>query len=406
MPRSLFTVHVPWGEVALRTVWPKFKLERGRRRRGRRRLRHHDQPLPVLLAGLRGGRGHATQARASRCWRDAGRGARASCGASAGTPGSAWSTPTSPPTSSSSPRGHPPRRRHHRHQHRRPGRDRAEAAGGRIRLPAVRAGILGVGLIGVPVLAGSAAYALAEAMGWKEGLERKCTRRAGLLRRDRASACSLGLVIQYSPINPMKALFWSAVINGVVAVPLMAVIMLLAAEKKCDGRVYGQPQPGRSRLDQHGGDGNRGHRHVHSQLARLAGASRSMEHERRLRTRKGEEVSSRVFYARILQVPVRWDAHFCRPRLEGARWRWRSAERSQARLDDRPKPAHTADSGTSRALVMEPVLHSAPARLSCSQDPFTDAGSLSQTQGLDTEKGSLRPRLTRVVFRPVSCLTL
>jgi Mn2+/Fe2+ NRAMP family transporter len=45
----------------------------------------------------------------------------------------------------------------------------------------------------------------------------------------------LGLVIQYSPINPMKALFWSAVINGVVAVPLMAVIILLSSKKSVMG---------------------------------------------------------------------------------------------------------------------------------------------------------------------------
>ncbi len=49
------------------------------------------------------------------------------------------------------------------------------------------------------------------------------------------SACLLGLVIQYSPISPMKALFWSAVINGVVAVPLMVVIILLASRKSIMG---------------------------------------------------------------------------------------------------------------------------------------------------------------------------
>jgi Mn2+/Fe2+ NRAMP family transporter len=95
-------------------------------------------------------------------------------------------------------------------------------------------GIIGVGLIGVPVLAGSAAYALAEAMGWKSGLERKPKNARGFYGVIAVSVL-LGLVIQYSPISPMKALFWSAVINGVVAVPLMVVIILIASSKSVMG---------------------------------------------------------------------------------------------------------------------------------------------------------------------------
>lgn len=95
-------------------------------------------------------------------------------------------------------------------------------------------GILGVGLIGVPVLAGSAGYALSEAMGWREGLERKATDARGFYGVIAVSVLA-ALVIQYSPINPMKALFWSAVINGVVAVPLVAVITLLASKKSVMG---------------------------------------------------------------------------------------------------------------------------------------------------------------------------
>ena len=95
-------------------------------------------------------------------------------------------------------------------------------------------GLLGVGLIGVPVLAGSGAYALAEALGWKEGLERSSTDARGFYSVIAISVL-LGLVIQYSPISPMKALFWSAVINGVVAVPLVAVIVLLSSKKSIMG---------------------------------------------------------------------------------------------------------------------------------------------------------------------------
>src|SRR5450631_1427299 len=95
-------------------------------------------------------------------------------------------------------------------------------------------GILGVGLIGVPVLAGSAAYALSEAMGWKWGLERRASDARGFYGVIAVSVL-VGLVIQYSPINPMRALFWSAVINGVVAVPLMVVIILLVSRKSVMG---------------------------------------------------------------------------------------------------------------------------------------------------------------------------
>ena len=96
-------------------------------------------------------------------------------------------------------------------------------------------GILGVGLIGVPVLAGSAAYALAEAMSWKSGLERRAQDARGFYSVIAVSVLA-GLVIQYSPISPMKALFWSAVINGIVAVPLMVIIILMASSTSVMGR--------------------------------------------------------------------------------------------------------------------------------------------------------------------------
>jgi NRAMP (natural resistance-associated macrophage protein)-like metal ion transporter len=95
-------------------------------------------------------------------------------------------------------------------------------------------GILGVGLIGVPVLAGSAAYGLAEAMGWKEGLELKAKDARGFYGVIAVAVLS-GLALEYTPIDPFKALFWSAVINGVVAVPLLVVITLLASNKKVMG---------------------------------------------------------------------------------------------------------------------------------------------------------------------------
>lgn len=95
-------------------------------------------------------------------------------------------------------------------------------------------GILGVGLLGVPVLAGSGGYALCEAMGWRSGLARRPSEARGFYSVIAISVLA-GLVIQYSPISPMKALFWSAVINGVVAVPLMAVVIVLASRASVMG---------------------------------------------------------------------------------------------------------------------------------------------------------------------------
>jgi Mn2+/Fe2+ NRAMP family transporter len=89
-------------------------------------------------------------------------------------------------------------------------------------------GILSVGMIGVPVLAGSGAYALSEAMGWREGLERKVADARGFYSII-APSVLIGLALQYSPISPMRALFWSAVINGLVAVPLMIVVIVLVS---------------------------------------------------------------------------------------------------------------------------------------------------------------------------------
>jgi Mn2+/Fe2+ NRAMP family transporter len=95
-------------------------------------------------------------------------------------------------------------------------------------------GILGVGLVGVPVLAGSGAYALCEAVGWTSGLERTAREAPGFYGV--IAVCVLAsLVIQYSPISPMKALFWSAVINGIVAVPLMAIIVLMSSRRSVMG---------------------------------------------------------------------------------------------------------------------------------------------------------------------------
>ena len=88
-------------------------------------------------------------------------------------------------------------------------------------------GILGVGLLGIPVLAGSAAYAIAEAFHWKEGLA-KTLRQAPGFYLVIGVATLVGLALNLLHINPIRALVYSAIINGVVAVPLLILILLVA----------------------------------------------------------------------------------------------------------------------------------------------------------------------------------
>jgi Mn2+/Fe2+ NRAMP family transporter len=89
-------------------------------------------------------------------------------------------------------------------------------------------GIIGTGLLAVPVLAGSAAYAVAEAMHWTQGLDRRLGEARGFYAIIAFSTLT-GVLIDFTPLDPVKALFWSAVINGVIAVPIMAVMMVLAS---------------------------------------------------------------------------------------------------------------------------------------------------------------------------------
>ncbi|HEY8005017.1 MAG TPA: divalent metal cation transporter [Phenylobacterium sp.] len=95
-------------------------------------------------------------------------------------------------------------------------------------------GIIGTGFLAIPVLASSAAYALGETFGWHVGLARKLSR-AKAFYATIAVATLVGVLLNDSPIDPIKALFWSAVINGVVAVPVMALMMHLSSHRAAMG---------------------------------------------------------------------------------------------------------------------------------------------------------------------------
>ena len=92
----------------------------------------------------------------------------------------------------------------------------------------------------MPILTGSAAYATAEAMGWKHGLDER-PRRAKLFYGVISLSTLVGMLINFVGINPMRALFWTAVINGLLAPPILVVVMLVANNKSVLGKHVNGP---------------------------------------------------------------------------------------------------------------------------------------------------------------------
>ncbi len=95
-------------------------------------------------------------------------------------------------------------------------------------------GIIGTGLLAIPVLAGSTAYAIGEGRKWPVGLSRK-PKQAIAFYSVLALSVALAVVLNFAPIDPIKALYWSAVINGVLAAPVMSVMMLLVRKEEVMG---------------------------------------------------------------------------------------------------------------------------------------------------------------------------
>ena len=100
-------------------------------------------------------------------------------------------------------------------------------------------GLVGAGFLGVPVLTGSSAYAMAEALGWRHGLDEK-PRRAKLFYAMIVVPTLVGVLINFVGINPIRALLWTAMINGFLAPPMLVVLMLIANNRTIMGdRVNG-----------------------------------------------------------------------------------------------------------------------------------------------------------------------
>jgi Mn2+/Fe2+ NRAMP family transporter len=97
-------------------------------------------------------------------------------------------------------------------------------------------GVVGTGLLALPVLGGSAAYAVGEALGWPVGLERKAMQ-AKAFYAVLAVATLIGLALNFIKVDPIKALVWSAIINGIAAAPVMCFMMLLASNRAVMGKL-------------------------------------------------------------------------------------------------------------------------------------------------------------------------
>jgi Mn2+/Fe2+ NRAMP family transporter len=97
-------------------------------------------------------------------------------------------------------------------------------------------GIIGTGMLAIPVLGGSAAYAVASVFKWKKGLDRSLGRAApfyGVI----AAAIGVGIAMSFANLDPIQTLYWSAVINALISVPIMVVVMLTASSPKVMGKL-------------------------------------------------------------------------------------------------------------------------------------------------------------------------
>src|SRR5260370_13755252 len=93
---------------------------------------------------------------------------------------------------------------------------------------------MGAGLLAIPVLGGATAYAVGEGRRWPVGLARK-PKEAVAFYAVLALSAAIGIALNFTPINPISALYWSAVVNGVLAVPVMVLLMIMSRRKDVMG---------------------------------------------------------------------------------------------------------------------------------------------------------------------------
>jgi Mn2+/Fe2+ NRAMP family transporter len=103
-------------------------------------------------------------------------------------------------------------------------------------------GIIGTGMLAVPVLAGSCAYAIAEGAKWKDASLNLQPRLAGKFYAVIAVSIVVGLTFDFAGLNAVKMLFWSAILNGLLAPPLVIIVVLLTSDRKVMGNRVNSPK--------------------------------------------------------------------------------------------------------------------------------------------------------------------
>ena len=106
------------------------------------------------------------------------------------------------------------------------------------------AGVIGVGLLAIPTLSGSAAYALAETFGWKQGLDERLEKARAFYAVVLLSM-AVAIALDFAHINPVKALYWTAVINGLLAPFLLVGILFVSSDREI---MHNQPSSAASRV--------------------------------------------------------------------------------------------------------------------------------------------------------------
>jgi Mn2+/Fe2+ NRAMP family transporter len=129
---------------------------------------------------------------------------------------------------------------HNQHQLGHTGCGSLETAGWQSHFFLFALGIIGTGMLAIPVLAGSAAYGVAEAFGWHATLEAKAPDAVGFYAII-AAATVIGFGLGFTGIDAIHVLVWSAVLNGIVAVPIMAMMMVIVADSRLMGRFRAKP---------------------------------------------------------------------------------------------------------------------------------------------------------------------
>ena len=231
---ALAFAHISWREALGGILIPRITWSARLFHHHRRDLRHHDLALSVFLAGLAGSRGPARRCHQAAADRQALRRAKGIPSHPRRYHGRHGVLEPDRAVDHLHRRGDAACRRQDRYPDLGAGRRSAAPIAGAFAEVIFALGIVGTGLLAIPVLAGATAYAVGEGRQWPVGLARK-PKEAVAFYAVLALSAAIGIALNFTSINPISALYWSAVVNGVLAVPVMVLLMIMARRKDVMG---------------------------------------------------------------------------------------------------------------------------------------------------------------------------